>query len=126
MYEKVGGLNSDYRLAFGDVDLCMKVLDLGYLIVWTPYSELYHDKSKTRGFEDTPEKHVRFIGEIDRFKQKWSDFLERGDEYYNPNLTLGRENFGINLDPIKAAVVRIKPGFTIAKDRISQRTKATS
>ena len=110
VYEKVNGLDPDYRLAFGDIDLCMKVLNMGYLIVWTPYSELYHDESKTRGIEDTPEKIARFVAEIDRFKQKWSGFLERGDDYYNPNLTLGRENFDVNIEPVNVST-RIKPGF---------------
>ena len=53
-----------------------------------PGVELYHYESKSRGMEETPEKHERFKGEISRFRDRWKDILEKGDPYYNPNLTL--------------------------------------
>ena len=53
-----------------------------------PWARLYHYESKTRGLEETPEKHERFKAEIKRFRDKWSDILTDGDPYYNPNLTL--------------------------------------
>ena len=99
--QEVNGFDENYILAFGDVDLCLRILQKGYLNVWTPYSELYHHESKTRGFEDTSEKIKRFNKEIEYFKQKWSDFLQKGDPYYNPNLTLDHEDFSI--DPRKNA-----------------------
>jgi len=91
--QEVYGFDESYVLAFGDVDLCLGVLQKGYLNVWTPYAELYHYESKTRGYEDTPEKMARFTREVDYFKHKWEGFLEKGDPYYNPNLTLDHEDF---------------------------------
>lgn len=96
VYKQIGGLDEGFAVAFNDVDLCMKIREAGYLIVWTPYAEAYHYESKSRGFEDTPEKQMRFKGEIDRFMDKWGETLEKGDPYYNPNLTLVSENFGFS------------------------------
>lgn len=95
VYRQVGGLDEGFAVAFNDVDLCMKIREAGYLIVWTPYAEAYHYESKSRGLEDTPEKQRRFEGEVYRFMEKWGKALEQGDPYYNPNLTLEREDFGI-------------------------------
>lgn len=69
----------------------------GYLVVWTPYAELYHYESKSRGYDDTPEKQERFKKEIELFKKKWGHILENGDPYYNPNLTLEKEDFSIKI-----------------------------
>ena len=82
-----------YAVAFNDVDLCMRIRQAGYLIVWTPYAELYHFESKSRGLEDTPEKQLRFDGEVNRFQSRWAAELDAGDPYYNPNLSLEREAF---------------------------------
>ena len=95
VWDEVGGLDEGFQIAFNDVDLCMRIREAGYLIIWTPYAELYHYESKSRGLEDTPEKQKRFVGEIKRFRQRWSRQLEAGDPYYNPNLTLDREDFSI-------------------------------
>lgn len=97
VYRQVGGLDEGFAVAFNDVDFCVKIRKAGYLIVWTPYAEAYHYESKSRGLEDTPEKKNRFQGEIQRFKFKWSDVLEKGDPYYNPNLTLDSEDFSLCL-----------------------------
>jgi O-antigen biosynthesis protein len=96
VFDEVNGFDEKYSLAFGDVDLCLKVVEKGYLNVWTPYAELYHHESKTRGIEDTHEKQARFNREVEYFKQKWSSFLQNGDPYYNPNLSLDREDFSID------------------------------
>ncbi len=93
-WDDVHGLDEGYAIAFNDVDLCLRIREAGYLIVWTPYAELYHYESKSRGLEDTVEKQIRFKGEIVRFESRWSDkILATGDPYYNPNLTLIREDF---------------------------------
>ncbi len=93
VFEEVGGLNEDYQVAFNDIDLCMRIREAGYLITWTPHAELYHYESKSRGQEDTPEKQMRFMGEALRFQSRWGETLAKGDPYYNPNLTLEREDF---------------------------------
>ena len=90
VWEKVNGLDEDWAMAFNDVDLCIRIRKAGYLIVWTPFAELYHHESKSRGTEDTPKKQARFRSEVLRFQQRWKKELEAGDPYYNPNLALDR------------------------------------
>ncbi len=100
VFHEVGGLDETFKVAFNDVDLCMKIRQKGYLIVFTPFAELYHYESKSRGLEDTKEKQQRFQGEINRFYEKWGKELKKGDPYYNPNLTLEREDFSVDADVI--------------------------
>lgn len=88
VYDEIGGLDEDFIVALNDVDLCLKVRSTGKLVVLDPGIELYHYESKSRGLEETPERHERFKNEIARFRKKWKDILEQGDPYYNPNLTL--------------------------------------
>ena len=95
VFDEVGGLDESFEVAFNDVDLCMKIREKGYLIVFTPYAELYHYESKSRGNDDTPEKLERFHGEVRRFEMKWQKQLNDGDPYYNPNLTLTRDDFSL-------------------------------
>ena len=95
VWKEVGGLDETFQVAFNDVDLCMRIRQAGYLIVWTPYAELYHYESKSRGYDDTPEKQKRFEGEVRRFQTRWEKELASGDPYYNPNLTLDREDFSL-------------------------------
>ncbi len=93
VFDEVDGLDETFEVAFNDVDLCMRIREKGYLIVFTPFCELYHYESKSRGLEDTPEKQKRFAGEVERFQKRWRKILDDGDPYYNPNLTLDREDF---------------------------------
>lgn len=95
IYEQVGGLTESFQVAFNDIDFCMKVRELGKLVVYTPYAELYHYESKSRGAEDTPEKVERFNSEVARFMDRWNKELWAGDPYYNPNLTLDRADFSL-------------------------------
>lgn len=93
VYRQVGGLNeSDLKVAFNDVDFCLKVHTAGYKNIWTPYAELYHHESISRGVEDTPEKQARFAAEIDYMKKRWGNLLSK-DPYYHPLLTRDREDF---------------------------------
>ena len=93
VYEEVGGLDETFEVAFNDVDMCMRIRKAGYLIVFTPYAEMYHCESKSRGIENTPTKRKRFEGEVFRFKERWAKELKDGDPYYNINLTLDNEKF---------------------------------
>ncbi len=95
VWEKVGGLDESFAVAYNDVDFCLRIREAGYLIVWTPFAELYHYESKTRGLEDSEEKLNRFKQEADAFKQKWGKLIEAGDPYYNPNFTLDRSDFSL-------------------------------
>lgn len=95
VYEEVKGFDEEYAVAFNDVDLCLKIRQAGYLIVYDPYAELNHYESKSRGYEDTEEKIRRFNSEIALFQKRWKTFLKEGDPYYNPNLTLARNDFSL-------------------------------
>lgn len=95
LFLKVGGFDEAYKVAFNDVDYCMKIRELDKLVVYNPYAMLYHYESKSRGAEDTPEKVQRFNSEVDRFASKWPDILEKGDPYYNVNLTLDKADFSL-------------------------------
>jgi len=86
IYEEVGGLEEEYlKVAFNDVDFCLKVREAGYRNLWTPYAELYHHESRSRGWEDTPEKQARFQREIEFMLARWGNTLS-SDPNHNPNL----------------------------------------
>lgn len=94
LFEAVGGLDEELQVAFNDVDFCLKIQSKGLYNVVLPHVQLYHYESKSRGFEDTPEKQKRFQGEVLRMQKYWGDFLIN-DPCYNPNLTLEREDFSL-------------------------------
>ena len=95
IFQQVGGFTKELAVAFNDIDYCMKVRAAGKLVVYNPYALLYHYESKSRGLEDTPEKIARFNREIRIFADRWPEILEKGDPYYNPNLTLRKSNFAL-------------------------------
>lgn len=97
VFKEINGFDEIFKVALNDVDLCLRIRKAGYLIAWTPYAELYHYESVSRGYEDTPEKKKRFEGEVNRFKERWNDILKNGDPYYNPNLNLSAEDFSIDI-----------------------------
>lgn len=95
VFTLVGGFDEiNLSIAFNDIDFCLKVRSEGYINVWTPWAELYHYESLTRGYEDTEEKLARFNAEVAFMKHKWGSELIN-DPAYNPNLTLDREDFGL-------------------------------
>jgi glycosyltransferase involved in cell wall biosynthesis len=106
IYQKVGGLDeSNLKVAFNDVDLCLRVREAGHRNIWTPFAELYHHESATRGIEDTPEKQIRFREEVCYMQKRWAETLFT-DPAYNPNLTLEREDFSLAWPPrVKCVVV---------------------
>ena len=95
VYEEMNGLDESFEVAFNDVDLCMRIRQAGYLIVFTPFAELWHYESKSRGLDEAPEKRARFVGEVTRFQKRWARELAAGDPYYNPNFSLDKEDFSI-------------------------------
>ena len=95
VFEAVGGLTEELAVAFNDIDYCLKVRNAGKLVVYNPYAELYHYESKSRGYEDSPEKVERFNGEVEKLLSRWRAFIEAGDPYYNPNLTLDATDFSL-------------------------------
>jgi GT2 family glycosyltransferase len=95
LYEAVGGLDESFKVAFNDIDYCLKLRKLGKLVVYNANARLYHYESKSRGADNTAEKLERFNGEIHNFEQKWSEILLNGDPYYNVNLTLSETDYGL-------------------------------
>ena len=95
IFDAVEGLDEEnLHVAFNDVDFCLKVREAGYRNLWTPYAELYHYESISRGAEDSPEKIARFAREVNFMKSKWGKHLEL-DPFYSPNLSKDREDFSI-------------------------------
>jgi len=100
VFLSVDGLNeTELKIAFNDVDLCLKIRALGLRNLWTPYAELYHHESVSRGYEDTPEKQARAKSEIDYMHRRWGMDTLLNDPAYSPNLTLDSENFAIAFPP---------------------------
>ena len=100
VFRSVGGLDEEFPLALNDVDFCLRLRQAGYQIVWTPFAELYHHESKTRGRDDTPAKQARALHEITRFYRRWHKLLLAGDPFYNPNLTNSLEDFSLRVPDV--------------------------
>jgi len=94
-FEQAGGFDEKLAVAFNDVDFCLRVRRAGYLVVYNPDAQMYHDESKTRGYEDTPEKQARFQKEKDYLRSRWPEIMEQGDPYYNRNLSLEKCDYTI-------------------------------
>jgi O-antigen biosynthesis protein len=98
VYVEVHGMNEDLPVACNDIDLCLKVRQAGYRNIWTPYAELYHHESLSRGPDDTPEKLARSAKEVAYMQQRWGDLI-KNDPAYSPNLTLDFEDFSLAWPP---------------------------
>jgi glycosyltransferase involved in cell wall biosynthesis len=96
VFESVGGFEEQLAIAFNDVDFCLKIISQGYRNIYLPHVVLYHYESKSRGYEDTPEKQMRFAGEINYMKQKWQELCVQ-DPCYNCNLTRNHEDYSLNI-----------------------------
>ena len=97
LYEEVGGLDESFAVSLNDVDFCLKLREKGYLNVFTPFAELYHYESASRGLDDKGEKAERYNKESEQFRNKWKEVLEAGDPYYNPNFSLDRSDFALKI-----------------------------
>ncbi len=96
VFDQLGGLNErELTVAFNDIDFCLRAVEAGYQIVYTPYALLYHHESRSRGYEDNAEKLARFAKEIAYMQHRHREILARGDPHYNPNLSL-TNNFTVN------------------------------
>jgi glycosyltransferase involved in cell wall biosynthesis len=98
-FKQTGGFDEEHlAVAYNDVDLCLSLMELGYLNVFTPHCKAIHHESISRGYEDTQEKLNRLKKEQVYFLNKWSSFLAKGDPFYNPNLSLKNERFSLNFN----------------------------
>lgn len=95
VFEEVGGLEEEFKVAFNDIDFCLKVRRIGKLVVYNPYATFYHYESKSRGQENSAEKVARFNSEVALFGRRWESVLKDGDPYYNMNLTLDKADFSL-------------------------------
>lgn len=97
LFEEVKGLDTSFAISLNDVDFCLKLRQKGYLNVFTPFAELYHFESISRGLDDQGTKALRYNQESERFREKWKDMLTAGDPYYNPNFSLDRSDFALKI-----------------------------
>ena len=93
IFQNVNGFDESFEVAFNDIDLCLRVLKTGKLIVYDPYAQAYHYESKTRGSDSAKKNIKRFDREKELLRKKWGNYIDNGDPYYNRNLTLKRPDF---------------------------------
>ncbi|WNN91270.1 glycosyltransferase [Gloeocapsopsis dulcis] len=96
VFAEIGGFDETLAVAYNDIDLCLKMSNLGYRNIYLPHVVLYHYESKSRGYENTPEKITRLHKEADYLLSKWQKIVEN-DPCYSPNLTRDREDYSINI-----------------------------
>ena len=101
VYEQVNGLDESFAVAFNDVDFCVRVREAGYTNVFTPFAQLYHYESKSRGLDESPAKRKRFASEVERFQKRWAKQLAAGDPCMNPNFDLMKEDFSFDIKPLE-------------------------
>lgn len=101
LYEQVGGLDGGFAVSLNDVDFCLRLRELGKLNIFTPFAELYHYESESRGDDVHGENAVRYNEEAACFRERWKSLLEKGDPYFNPNFTLERSDYSLKLPDSK-------------------------
>ena len=97
-YDEVGGLDEGFAVSLNDVDFCLKLREKGYLNVFTPFAELFHYESLSRGLDLEGKNAERYEKESEHFRSKWKEVLDKGDPYYNPNFSLDRSDFSLNVE----------------------------
>ncbi|HET9358599.1 MAG TPA: glycosyltransferase family 2 protein [Vicinamibacterales bacterium] len=98
VFDEVGGFDEALAVAYNDVDLCLRLGRRGLRNVWTPFAELYHFESATRGTDVRGEARARLLAEAQVVRQRWRDVLG-ADPYFNPNLSLERPDFALAYPP---------------------------
>lgn len=94
LYNEVGGLDENLKVAFNDIDYCLKIRNLGKVVVYNAFSLWHHYESVSRGYENDPKKIRRYDAEVKYFQERWKTVLEAGDPFYN-------KNFDINYTPFE-------------------------
>ncbi len=96
IYDALGGLDEQFAVALNDVDFCLRIREKGYLNVFTPFAELYHFESASRGSDIVDEsKAARYEQESALFRERWKELLAKGDPYYNPNFSLDYSDYSL-------------------------------
>lgn len=97
LYEQAGGLEESFAVSLNDVDFCLRLREMGKLNIFTPFAELYHYESESRGDDLHGDNAARYEEESARFRERWKTLLAQGDPYYNPNFTLERSDYSLKL-----------------------------
>lgn len=97
IWDELDGFDELFSVDFNDIDLCMRARKAGYLVVWTPFAELVHYESATRESGRTHVHSEEFVASVARFRRRWASELEAGDPYYNPNFSLARTDFAVEV-----------------------------
>jgi len=90
VFADVGGFDENIKVAFNDIDLCLRVREKGYLVIYTPHAVLYHMESATR-------RALHPASDEMYFRKRWGRVIAAGDPYYNPHLSLERSDFGLRI-----------------------------
>ena len=99
IYDALGGLDETFAVALNDVDFCLRIREKGYLNVFTPFAELYHFESASRGIDVVDEtKAKRYEEESALFRERWKELLAKGDPYYNRNFSLDHSDYSLRVD----------------------------
>lgn len=96
-FVEMGGLDDHFAVSLNDVDFCLRLRKMGLLNVFTPFAELYHYESASRGSDLNGENADRYNKESELFREKWGEVLEKGDPYYNPNFSLDRSDYSVRI-----------------------------
>lgn len=97
LYEEVGGLDEDFEVSLNDVDFCLKLREKKLLNIFTPFAELFHFESVSRGSDEKGTNADRYEKESAHFREKWAEVLKKGDPYFNPNFTLTRSDYALKI-----------------------------
>ena len=96
VYRETGGMDEQFVVALNDVDYCLRVRETGRRVVYDPAAEFVHYESRSRGLDEgNVDREKRLQGEVSRFRSRWKELLDRGDPYYNPNLSLIEQDFSL-------------------------------
>ena len=107
LFEAADGLDESFRIALNDVDFCLRLREMGYLNVFTPFAELYHFESASRGSDMVDAaKAKRYEEESQYFREKWKTVLEKGDPYYNPNFSLDYSDYSLRTVPVEKQKIK--------------------
>lgn len=108
-FHAVAGLDEvDLTIAYNDIDYCLKLRTSGWRVVWTPFAELYHYESASRGYEISAEKKLRFEAEKRVIRKRWAGWI-KNDPSYNPNLTLDDARFSLAFPPRRGKLSSVLP-----------------
>ncbi len=97
LYDSVGGLDESFEVSLNDVDFCLRLREKKLLNIFTPFAELYHFESVSRGSDDKGANAERYDKESAHFREKWASVLQKGDPYFNPNFTLTRSDYALKI-----------------------------